>query len=94
MTWTNDDQNVVARYIAEDKMSPEDAAAKWVEENRDEVDARLGGRRDGRAGGHRLVRSWPAPPRVTASASVIAARSSATAHTVSGRSVRSVAAAR
>ena len=42
-TWTNDDQNLVAKYIAEDKMSPEDAAAKWVEENRDKVDAWLGG---------------------------------------------------
>ncbi len=37
--WTNDDQNVVAAYIAEDKMSPEDAAAKWIEENPDKVAA-------------------------------------------------------
>ena len=36
--WTNDDQNIVAKYIAQDKMSPEDAAEKWVEENRDKVE--------------------------------------------------------
>ena len=29
--WTNDDQNLVAKYIAVDKMTPEDAAEKWVE---------------------------------------------------------------
>ncbi len=40
-TWTNEDQNVVAGYIAADGMSPEDAAAKWVEENQDKVDAWL-----------------------------------------------------
>jgi glycine betaine/proline transport system substrate-binding protein len=40
--WTNDDQNQVAAYITADKMSPEDAAAKWVEENQDKVDAWLG----------------------------------------------------
>lgn len=40
-SWTNDDQNLVARYIAEDGMSPEDAAAKWVSENQDEVEAWL-----------------------------------------------------
>ncbi len=39
--WTNDDQNLVAKYIAVDKMSPEDAAEKWVKENRDKVDAWL-----------------------------------------------------
>ena len=37
--WTNDDQNLVAKYISEDGMSPEDAAAKWVEDNQDKVDA-------------------------------------------------------
>jgi glycine betaine/proline transport system substrate-binding protein len=37
--WTNDDQNVVAKYISEDGMSPEDAAAQWVEENPDKVEA-------------------------------------------------------
>jgi len=40
--WTNDDQNEVAKYIAEDKMSPEDAAKKWVEANPDKVKAWLG----------------------------------------------------
>ena len=35
--FTNDDQNMVAKYISEDGMSPEDAAAKWVEENPDKV---------------------------------------------------------
>ncbi|MFF6780481.1 glycine betaine ABC transporter substrate-binding protein [Streptomyces sp. NPDC012510] len=38
-TWTNDDQNVVAKYIAVDKMTPEAAAEKWVEANRDKVKA-------------------------------------------------------
>ncbi len=40
--WTNDDQNIVAKYIASDGMSPEDAAKKWVEENPDKVKAWLG----------------------------------------------------
>jgi glycine betaine/proline transport system substrate-binding protein len=39
--WTNDDQNLVAKYIAEDKLSPEAAARKWVEGNRDKVEAWL-----------------------------------------------------
>jgi glycine betaine/proline transport system substrate-binding protein len=39
--WTNDDQNVVAKYISEDGMKPEDAAAKWIDENQDKVDAWL-----------------------------------------------------
>lgn len=39
--WTNDDQNLVAKYIAVDKMSPDDAAEKWVKDNRDKVDAWL-----------------------------------------------------
>ncbi|MFE5893046.1 ABC transporter substrate-binding protein [Streptomyces sp. NPDC002285] len=38
-TWTNEDQNAVAKYIAVDKMTPEAAAKKWVEANRDKVDA-------------------------------------------------------
>ncbi|WP_031486563.1 ABC transporter substrate-binding protein [Streptomyces bicolor] len=38
-SWTNDDQNVVAKYIAVDKMTPEAAAEKWVEANRDKVEA-------------------------------------------------------
>ncbi|MEU9891775.1 ABC transporter substrate-binding protein [Sphaerisporangium sp. NPDC051011] len=36
-TWTNDDQNLVAKYIAEDKMTPEAAAEKWVTANPDKV---------------------------------------------------------
>lgn len=32
-TWTNDDQNLVAKYIAEDKMTPAAAAKKWVDAN-------------------------------------------------------------
>ncbi len=39
--WTNEDQNIVASYIAVDKMSPEDAAKKWIEENPEKVDAWL-----------------------------------------------------
>ena len=39
--WTNDDQNLVAKYITVDKMSPEDAAKKWVEANPDKVKAWL-----------------------------------------------------
>jgi glycine betaine/proline transport system substrate-binding protein len=41
--WTNEDQNLVASYIAEDKMSPEEAAEKWVEENPDKVEEWLQG---------------------------------------------------
>lgn len=33
--WTNDDQNIVAKYIAQDGMSPEDAAQKWIDANPD-----------------------------------------------------------
>ena len=40
--WTNDDQNVVAKYISEDKMDPADAAQKWIDENPDKVEAWLG----------------------------------------------------
>ncbi|RVX38955.1 glycine betaine/proline transport system substrate-binding protein [Nonomuraea polychroma] len=40
-TWTNDDQNLVAKYIAEDKMTAEEAAAKWVADNPDKVKAWL-----------------------------------------------------
>ena len=39
--WTNEDQNTVAKYIAEDKMDQEDAAEKWIEDNQDTVDAWL-----------------------------------------------------
>ncbi len=40
-SWTNDDQNLVAKYIAEDKMTPQDAAKKWVAANPDKVTAWL-----------------------------------------------------
>ncbi|GAB2580923.1 ABC transporter substrate-binding protein [Microlunatus antarcticus] len=40
-TWTNDDQNVVGKYIAEDKMAPEAAADKWIADNPDKVAAWL-----------------------------------------------------
>jgi glycine betaine/proline transport system substrate-binding protein len=39
--WTNDDQNEVAKYIAEDKLTPEAAAKKWVDANKDKVEAWL-----------------------------------------------------
>ena len=39
--WTNDDQNEVAKSIAEDKLSPEAAAKKWVDAHADEVKAWL-----------------------------------------------------
>ncbi|MDQ3617027.1 MAG: ABC transporter substrate-binding protein [Actinomycetota bacterium] len=39
--WTNQDQNVVAAYIAKDGMDPEEAAEKWVGDNQDMVDAWL-----------------------------------------------------
>ena len=38
-SWTNDDQNLVAKYITADGMSPEDAAAKWIADNPDKVAA-------------------------------------------------------
>jgi len=40
-SWTNDDQNEVALSIAKDKLSPEDAAKKWVDANPDKVKAWL-----------------------------------------------------
>jgi glycine betaine/proline transport system substrate-binding protein len=40
-TWTNDDQNLVAKYIAQDGMDPDEAAKKWVDDNQDKVDAWL-----------------------------------------------------
>jgi glycine betaine/proline transport system substrate-binding protein len=40
--WTNDDQNLVAKYITADKMTPEAAAKKWVDANPDKVNAWLG----------------------------------------------------
>jgi len=40
-SWDNEQQNVVAGYIADDGMSPEEAAAKWIEDNQDMVDGWL-----------------------------------------------------
>ncbi|GIH67885.1 ABC transporter substrate-binding protein [Sphaerimonospora thailandensis] len=40
-TWTNDDQNTVSKYISEDKMTAEQAAEKWVNDNPDKVKAWL-----------------------------------------------------
>ena len=40
--WTNEDQNLVAGYIAADGMSREEAAAKWIADNPDKVEAWLG----------------------------------------------------
>ena len=40
-SWTNDDQNLVAKYIAGDKLSDEEAAKKWVDANPDKVQAWL-----------------------------------------------------
>jgi glycine betaine/proline transport system substrate-binding protein len=34
-TWTNDDQNLVAKYITADGMDPVDAADKWIADNKD-----------------------------------------------------------
>ncbi|MCJ7832323.1 MAG: ABC transporter substrate-binding protein [Actinobacteria bacterium] len=42
-TWTNDDQNSVAKAIADEGMSPEDAAQQWIDANPDAVDAWLQG---------------------------------------------------
>lgn len=41
--WTNDDQNLVAKYIAEDEMSQEEAAQMWIDDNPDKVEAWLQG---------------------------------------------------
>ena len=41
-TWTNADQNLVSKYIAEDGMDPDDAAQKWIDDNPDKVAAWLG----------------------------------------------------
>ena len=40
-SWSDDDQNLVAKYITEDGMSPEDAAQKWIDANPDKVQAWL-----------------------------------------------------
>jgi glycine betaine/proline transport system substrate-binding protein len=39
--WTNQDQNMVAGYIAKDGMSPDAAAQKWIDANPDKVAAWL-----------------------------------------------------
>ena len=41
-SWTNEDQNLVAKYITSDGMSPEDAAQKWIDDNPDVVEGWLG----------------------------------------------------
>jgi glycine betaine/proline transport system substrate-binding protein len=40
--WTNEDQNTVARMIAVDKLTPDQAAEKWVKDNQSKVNAWLG----------------------------------------------------
>jgi glycine betaine/proline transport system substrate-binding protein len=40
-TWSDKDQNLVAKYITADGMSPEKAADKWIKANPDKVDAWL-----------------------------------------------------
>jgi glycine betaine/proline transport system substrate-binding protein len=40
-TWTNEDQNTVAMYIAQDGMDPDAAAQKWIDANPDKVAAWL-----------------------------------------------------
>jgi glycine betaine/proline transport system substrate-binding protein len=40
--WTNEDQNLVSKYIAEDGMDPDEAAQKWIDDNPDKVQAWLG----------------------------------------------------
>lgn len=42
-SWTGDDQNLVAKYITADGLSPEEAAQKWIDDNPDKVDAWLDG---------------------------------------------------
>jgi glycine betaine/proline transport system substrate-binding protein len=41
--WTNDDQNLVATYIAKDQMKPADAAQKWIDANQSLVNQWLQG---------------------------------------------------
>ncbi len=40
--WTNEDQDLVAKYITADKMTPEAAAKKWIDANPGKVNAWLG----------------------------------------------------
>ncbi len=42
-TWTNDDQNSVAKAIADEGMAPEDAAQQWIDANQDTVDTWING---------------------------------------------------
>jgi len=39
--WTEEDQNVVSKYISEDGMEPDDAADKWIADNQGMVDVWL-----------------------------------------------------
>ncbi len=41
--WSNADQELVSQLIAEEKMTPEDAAAQWISDNKDKADAWLEG---------------------------------------------------
>jgi glycine betaine/proline transport system substrate-binding protein len=41
-SWSNADQNVVSKYIGQDKMDPDAAAQKWIDANPDKVKAWLG----------------------------------------------------
>jgi glycine betaine/proline transport system substrate-binding protein len=36
--WSNDEQDAVASFIAKYKMSPDEAARRWIEANPDRVD--------------------------------------------------------
>ncbi len=40
-SWSDKDQNLVAKYITEDGMPPEEAAQKWIDANPDKVNAWL-----------------------------------------------------
>ncbi|MDH2391813.1 ABC transporter substrate-binding protein [Streptomyces sp. HNM0663] len=39
--WSTEDQNLVAKYVAQDKMSSQDAAKKWIADNEDKWKAWL-----------------------------------------------------
>jgi len=41
--WSNADQELVSELIAEEKMTPEDAAAQWLSDNKDKADVWLEG---------------------------------------------------
>ncbi len=40
-SWSDKDQNLVAKYITEDGLPPEEAAQKWIDANPDKVNAWL-----------------------------------------------------